>query len=94
MRVSVFGGSQPKEDSTAYAEAIELGRLLAQRGHTVLTGGYIGVMEAVGHFQAAARFDVENFVQCHRCAWLIRSHGRFRRDLLSTGGNAAVANQG
>ncbi len=45
MRVSVFGGSQPKEDSTAYAEAMELGKLLAQRGHTVLTGGYIGVMD-------------------------------------------------
>jgi uncharacterized protein (TIGR00730 family) len=49
MRVSVFGGSQPKEDSTAYAEALELGKLLAERGHTVLTGGYIGVMEAVSH---------------------------------------------
>jgi uncharacterized protein (TIGR00730 family) len=49
MRVSVFGGSQPKQDSTAYAEAMELGKLLAQRGHTVLTGGYIGVMEAVSH---------------------------------------------
>ncbi len=47
MRVSVFGGSQPKADSTAYAEALELGKLLAERGHTVLTGGYIGVMEAV-----------------------------------------------
>jgi len=47
MRVSVFGGSQPKEDSTAYDEAMELGKLLAERGHTVLTGGYIGVMEAV-----------------------------------------------
>jgi uncharacterized protein (TIGR00730 family) len=47
MRITVFGGSQPKQDSTAYAQAIELGKLLAQRGHTVLTGGYIGVMEAV-----------------------------------------------
>ena len=47
MNISVFGGSQPKEGDTAYAEAMELGRLLAQRGHTVLTGGYIGTMEAV-----------------------------------------------
>ena len=47
MKVSVFGGSQPKEGSTAYAEAQELGKLLAERGHTVLTGGYIGTMEAV-----------------------------------------------
>jgi uncharacterized protein (TIGR00730 family) len=47
MRISVFGGSQPKEGTAAYLEGIELGRLLAERGHTVLTGGYIGVMEAV-----------------------------------------------
>ena len=47
MRISVFGGAQPKEGEIAYAEALELGRLLAERGHTVLTGGYIGVMEAV-----------------------------------------------
>ena len=26
---------------------LELGKLLAERGHTVLTGGYIGTMEAV-----------------------------------------------
>lgn len=47
MNVSVFGGSQPKEGDPAYIEAMELGRLLAQRGHTVMTGGYIGTMEAV-----------------------------------------------
>jgi uncharacterized protein (TIGR00730 family) len=47
MNISVFGGSQPKEGDPAYEEALLLGRLLAQRGHTVLTGGYIGTMEAV-----------------------------------------------
>jgi hypothetical protein len=47
MNISVFGGSQPKENDAAYAEAMLLGRLLAERGHTVLTGGYIGTMEAV-----------------------------------------------
>lgn len=47
MRVTVFGGSEPKEGSAAYAEAMELGKLLGERGHTVLTGGYIGTMEAV-----------------------------------------------
>ena len=47
MNISIFGGSQPKEGDIAYAEAQELGKLLAQRGHTVLTGGYIGTMEAV-----------------------------------------------
>jgi hypothetical protein len=47
MNVSVFGGSQPQPGDPAYAEAVELGRLIALAGHTVLTGGYIGTMEAV-----------------------------------------------
>ncbi len=54
MRVSVFGGSQPVEGSTAYEEAQKLGNLLARRGHTVLTGGYIGTMEAVSRGAAEA----------------------------------------
>ncbi|HLA05967.1 MAG TPA: LOG family protein [Anaerolineales bacterium] len=47
MNISVFGGAQPQPASPAYEEARLLGELLAQRRHTVLTGGYIGVMEAV-----------------------------------------------
>ena len=54
MKISVFGGSQPKPDSPAYEEALQLGNLLAQRGHTVLTGGYIGTMEAVSRGAAEA----------------------------------------
>lgn len=47
MKVSVFGGSQPKPNDPAYEEARQLGTLLAQHGHTVITGGYIGTMEAL-----------------------------------------------
>jgi len=54
MNISVFGGSQPKPGSLAYEEAQILGSLLAQRGHTVLTGGYIGTMEAVSRGAAEA----------------------------------------
>ena len=67
MNISVFGGSQPKEGDTAYTEAQELGKLLAQRGHSVLTGGYIGTMEAVsrgasdasGHVVGVTCDDIE-----------------------------------
>ena len=45
MRISVIGGSTV--DDETYEEARELGRLLAERGHTVVCGGYGGVMEAV-----------------------------------------------
>jgi uncharacterized protein (TIGR00730 family) len=69
MRVSVFGGSQPKEGDEAYTEAQALGRLLAERGHTVLTGGYIGTMEAVsrgaheagGHVIGVTCADIERW---------------------------------
>lgn len=54
MNVSVFGGSQPKEGDAAYEEARLLGRLLAERGHVVLNGGYIGTMEAVSRGAAEA----------------------------------------
>ena len=46
MKISIFGGSHPKPGDQAYEEAMLLGRLLAIAGHTILTGGYIGTMEA------------------------------------------------
>ncbi|KAF0107407.1 MAG: hypothetical protein FD146_1885 [Anaerolineaceae bacterium] len=54
MNISIFGGSQPQPGSPAYAEAYELGKLLAEAGHAVLTGGYIGTMEAVSRGAAEA----------------------------------------
>jgi uncharacterized protein (TIGR00730 family) len=45
--ITVFGGSRVEPDSDEYAAARELGRALAERGLTVVTGGYNGVMEAV-----------------------------------------------
>ena len=45
--ISVFGGSSPQPGSAAYHEAMQMGRLLAQAGYTVATGGYNGVMAAV-----------------------------------------------
>jgi uncharacterized protein (TIGR00730 family) len=52
MKVTVFGGSHPTESD--YASAQELGRMLGEAGHTVLTGGYIGTMEAVSRGAAEA----------------------------------------
>ena len=79
MRVSVFGGSQPREGDTAYTEAQALGRLLAERGHTVLTGGYIGTMEAVsrgaceagGHVIGVTCEDIEAWRQVKPNSWVM-----------------------
>ncbi len=54
MHVTVFGGASPKPGQPAYEEALRLGRLLAEAGHTVLTGGYMGTMEAVSRGAAEA----------------------------------------
>jgi len=78
MNISVFGGSQPKEGDSAYVEALELGRLLAQRGHTVLTGGYIGTMEAVsrgayeagGHVIGVTCEDIESWRDVKPNQWV------------------------
>jgi uncharacterized protein (TIGR00730 family) len=44
--VTVFGSSLPAEGSPAYLQAQSLGRLLAESGYAVCTGGYAGLMEA------------------------------------------------
>ncbi len=54
MRVSIFGSSKPIPGDKTYIEALELGGLLAKRGHVVLTGGYMGTMEAVSRGAAEA----------------------------------------
>jgi uncharacterized protein (TIGR00730 family) len=44
--ISVFGSARVSEDDPYYQAARELGRLLAERGFAVITGGGPGVMEA------------------------------------------------
>lgn len=43
--VTIFGGSKCGEESKEYGQALRLGQLLAERGYTICTGGYLGVME-------------------------------------------------
>src|SRR3990172_1929274 len=52
--VAVFGGSSPQPGEPAYAEAEDVGRLLAESGYTVMTGGYGGTMEAASKGAKAA----------------------------------------
>lgn len=53
-KVTVFGGSSPRPGEAPYEQAEQLGRNLAQAGYTVITGGYIGTMEAVSRGAAEA----------------------------------------
>jgi uncharacterized protein (TIGR00730 family) len=78
MNISVFGGSQSQEGEAPYAEAYKLGTLLAQAGHTVLTGGYIGTMEAVsrganeagGHVIGVTCAEIETWRSVKPNAWV------------------------
>jgi hypothetical protein len=45
--VAVFGASKPMPDDPLYLEGMRCGRLLAEAGFGVATGGYAGLMEAV-----------------------------------------------
>jgi len=87
MKITVFGGSQPKDGDGAYQEAYALGKLLAEAGHTVMTGGYIGTMEAVsrgaseagGHVIGATCAEIENWRPVKPNTWVKEE---WRRDTL------------
>jgi uncharacterized protein (TIGR00730 family) len=103
MNITVFGGSQPKEGDSAYSEAQTLGRLLAERGHAVLTGGYIGTMEAVsrgasdagGHVIGVTCADIEDWRKISANQWVkeeIRRKTLFERlQVLIEDCDAAIA---
>lgn len=103
MNITVFGGSQPEEGEVAYTEAQELGKLLAQRGHAVLTGGYIGTMEAVsrgaydagGHVIGVTCEDIENWRSVSPNRWVQEERRRKtlieRLQVLIEGCDAALA---
>lgn len=78
MITTVFGGSAPKPNTPAYDEALTLGKLLAERGHSVMTGGYIGTMEAVsrgaseagGHVIGVTCEEIENWRAVRPNQWV------------------------
>lgn len=56
--VAVFGASQIVKGSVAWDEAALCGSLLAERGFTVVTGGYGGAMEAASMGASKGRGSV------------------------------------
>ena len=78
MNITIFGGAQPQPGTPPYDEAYHLGKVLAERGHAVLTGGYIGTMEAVskgaseagGHVIGVTCAEIENWRPIAANAWV------------------------
>ena len=77
--ISVFGSSAPKPGSADYQSAKTVGRLLAEAGFTVQTGGYIGVMsaasqganEAGGHVIGVTSAQIEQYRPTPPNQWVI-----------------------
>jgi uncharacterized protein (TIGR00725 family) len=103
LNITVFGGSQPPPGSPGYVEAYRLGQLLAQAGHAVLTGGYIGTMEAAsrgaaeagGHVIGVTCDEIERMRPVKANAW-VKEERHFstlqeRLDGLIRGCDAAIA---
>ena len=69
MKVAVFGSANALEGDDLYDLAYQLGKLLAEAGHTVMTGGYCGTMEATsrgaseagGHTIGVTSKEIEAF---------------------------------
>ena len=78
-RITVFGGSKPKPGEADYNQALLLGKLLGESGFTVLTGGYIGTMEAVsrgaaesgGHVIGVTCDEIESWRPVGPNPWVI-----------------------
>lgn len=76
--ISVFGSAAPASDSPAYRQAEQVGRLLAQAGYAVATGGYVGTMEAVsrgaseagGHVIGVTAAQIERFRPIKANRWV------------------------
>lgn len=103
MIVTVFCGSQTKPGDARYNEAYHLGILLAMGGHTVMSGGYIGAMEAIskgaaeagGHVIGVTCDEIENWRPVRPNRW-IQEERRFptvtaRLIELVRGCDAAIA---
>ena len=69
MKVAVFGGANARPEDETYAQAVTMGANLARAGHVVMTGGYIGMMEAAskgaaeagGHVIGVTCDEIESF---------------------------------
>jgi len=78
MNITIFGGAHPKPGDPAYQEAYDLGRLLAEAGHTILTGGYVGTMEAAsrgaaeggGHIIGVTCAEIEDWRKSRINPWV------------------------
>lgn len=99
MRVSVIGGGTVTEGTETYATARTLGGRLAANGHTVVCGGYGGVMEAAcrgareegGHTIGILKGDDRSAANDYVETAIATGMGNARNVLVVLNGDAVVA---
>lgn len=80
--VTIFGGSQTAEGENGYESAKRLGAQLALAGITVVTGGYMGTMEAAsrgaaevgGHVIGVTCAEIETWRPIRHNSWVKEEH--------------------
>ena len=100
MRVSVIGGGTV--DGATYERAREVGRRCGRRGHTVVCGGYGGVMEAAcrgaseagGHTVGILKGTDPSAANDHVDTPVVTGMGNGRNVLVVLNGDAVVAVDG
>lgn len=78
MKIAVFGSANAHEGDDLYELSYQLGKLLADARHTVMTGGYSGTMEATsrgaeeagGHTIGVTSEEIEAFRPSGPNAWV------------------------
>lgn len=77
--ISIFGSSRPQPEDPAYKDARWLGQIVGETGWVVMTGGYMGVMEAVsggayeagGHVIGVTCDEIESWRPVKPNRWVI-----------------------
>lgn len=102
-RIAVFGGSRTEPGERDYIQAMLLGKSLAESGFAVMTGGYIGSMEAVsrGAYEAGGFVigvtcdEIENWRPVGPNPWIMKENRvptiRQRLYILIEENDAAIA---
>ena len=88
MKITIFGGSSPLPESKEYQFAYDLGAALGGGGHTILTGGYMGTMEASSRGAAESGAHVIG-VTCDEIEnWRKKSHNPMGERRMETDNSA------
>src|SRR3989344_9311752 len=78
--ITLFGSSKVESEHPVYREAYDLGKMLAEMGYTVMSGGHAGIMEAASHGAVDAGGETIGVT----CELLKKKYGVRKNDWVKT----------